>query len=122
VTQADRAGRVPRVEQAGQALVVTGAVDAESAVSLRQQGEALIRSSKGSVSVDLERLETAHSVVLSVLLCWKRLAESAGVTLSFHGVSDRLFSLAALSHLDDQLPGFGRTTTHAAQVSVSPPL
>lgn len=122
MTQTDRAGRAPQVEQSGQVLVVTGAVDAESAMALRQQGEALIRLLKGSVSVDLECLETAHSVVLSVLLCWKRLADSADVTLSFHGVSDRLFSLAALSHLDDQLPGFGRTTTPAAQVSISPPL
>lgn len=119
--QASRAG-MPRVEQAGQVIAVTGVVDLDSAIALREQGEALIRSASGTVSVDLERLETAHSVVLSVLLCWKRLADSVDVTLSFQGVGGRLFSLAALSHLDDQLPGFVGAQEPAAQVSVSPQL
>ena len=120
MTKSGRAGMAPRVERSGQTLVVSGAVDADSAVTLRQQGEALIRASSGAVTVNLEHLETAHSVVLSVLLCWKRLAARCGISLSFYGEGGRLFSLAALSHLDDQLPGFGKADKPAAEVSVSP--
>jgi phospholipid transport system transporter-binding protein len=98
----------PRVEMTNDILVVTGDVDAESVVTLRSKGEAVIRSAAVDLTVDLEGLETAHSVVLSMLLCWQRLAASLGVDLTYRGVSERLLSLAALSHLDDHLPGFTR--------------
>jgi len=51
--------------------------------------------------------------VLSMLLCWQRLAHQTGITLSFRGVSSRLASLAALSNLDDQLTGFRPETSQA---------
>lgn len=98
----------PRVERTNDILAVAGEVDAESVVALRSKGEAVIRSAAVNLTVDLEGLETAHSVVLSMLLCWQRLAVSEGVVLTYQGVSERLLSLAALSHLDDQLPGFAR--------------
>ncbi|MCK2150110.1 STAS domain-containing protein [Marinobacter alexandrii] len=98
----------PRVEMTNDILVVTGDVDAESVVALRSKGEAVIRSAAVDLTVDLEGLETAHSVVLSMLLCWQRLAASLSVDLTYRGVSERLLSLAALSHLDDHLPGFTR--------------
>ncbi|AHI29106.1 NTP binding protein [Marinobacter similis] len=102
------ASKEPRVERTSDILVVTGEVDAESVVALRSEGEAVIRAAAVNLTVDLEGLETAHSVVLSMLLCWQRLAASQGVSLTYQGVSERLLSLAALSHLDDQLPGFSR--------------
>src|SRR5690554_7911588 len=55
---------------------------------------------------DLSGLATAHSVVLSMLLCWHRLALEKQQSLTFQGASDRLLSLAALSNLEDQIPGF----------------
>lgn len=97
---------VPRVELSGHTLSVSGVVDAQSVLSLRSQGEKLIQSVKAPVEADLAGLETANSVVLSMLLCWQRIAEHSGSTLSFKNASDRLASLAALSNLDEQLPGF----------------
>ena len=54
------------------ALVVTGQVDADSVLALRARGEQLIRQAEADLVVDLSGLETAHSVVLSMLLCWRR--------------------------------------------------
>jgi phospholipid transport system transporter-binding protein len=102
----------PQVRLADGVLMVTGAVSAETVVALRGQGEALIRAAAGNLVVDLDGLATAHSVVLSMLLCWQRLARQVGICLSFRGVSGRLASLASLSHLDDQLAGFGPESAH----------
>lgn len=88
------------------ALVLTGEVDPATVLSLRKQGEALIASASGPLTVDLGGLANAHSVVLSLLLCWQRCAQLRGLALSFRGVSDKLASLAALSNLDSELPGF----------------
>ncbi|WP_273204805.1 STAS domain-containing protein [Marinobacter subterrani] len=96
------------------ALVVTGGVDAGTIVDLRSQGEKLITAASGNLVVDLGGFATAHSVVLSMLLCWQRLAHQTGISLSFRGVSGRLASLAALSNLDDQLAGFGAESVHPA--------
>lgn len=96
----------PRVEIIDSALTVSGDVDTESVLALRRKGEQLIKTVNQDLVVDLGSLRTAHSVVLSMLLCWQRLANARGVALSYRGVSDRLASLAALSNLDDQLSGF----------------
>lgn len=87
-------------------LAVSGSVDPLTVVALRKEGEALILASKADLVVDLTDMSSAHSVVLSLLLCWQRLARGRSQTLHFTGVSERLGSLAALSGLDEQLPGF----------------
>lgn len=104
---------VPRVQLSDEALIVSGEVTPDTVVSLRNEGEKLIRSVSGDLVIDLDGLVTAHSVVLSMLLCWQRLAHQTGITLSFRGVSSRLASLAALSNLDDQLTGFRPETSRA---------
>ncbi|MBW0146873.1 STAS domain-containing protein [Marinobacter arenosus] len=96
----------PRVEMIDSVLTVSGEVDADSVVALRQQGEKLLQTVSVDLVVDLGSLQTAHSVVLSLLLCWQRLANQRGISLSYRGVSERLASLAALSNLDEQLAGF----------------
>lgn len=87
-------------------LTVSGEIDPLTVVALRKQGESLILGSKADLVVDLSSMKTAHSVVLSLLLCWQRMAHGRSQALHFTGVSERLGSLAALSGLDDQLPGF----------------
>ncbi|NWO06144.1 MAG: STAS domain-containing protein [Alteromonadaceae bacterium] len=96
----------PRVALEGQTLAVSGEVDADSVIALRKAGERLISQATGPLTVDLSALATAHSAVLSMLLCWQRLAIQRSLQLAFRGGSERLVSLAALSNLDDQIPGF----------------
>lgn len=96
-------------------LVVTGVIDPDNVIALRAEGERLIRQSQPAaaadgqdpvVSVRLENLDTASSVVLSLLLNWQRVALSQHRQLVFSGVSERLRSLAALSGLNRHLSGF----------------
>jgi len=89
----------------GNCISVAGKVDADTVLVLREQGERLIAEAGKPLTVDLSGLETAHSVVLSMLLCWHRLALEKECPLNFTGASDRLLSLAALSNLDAQIPG-----------------
>ncbi|WP_303290650.1 lipid asymmetry maintenance protein MlaB [Marinobacter sp. SS5-14b] len=98
----------PTATLEGGSLRVTGDVDAVTVMPLRKQGEKLINEAKASLTVDLSGLAAANSVVLSMLMCWQRLALSQQQALSFEGASDRLRSLAALSNLEHQLPGFAR--------------
>jgi phospholipid transport system transporter-binding protein len=97
---------VAQVQLNENVLVVSGTVDAQTVAALRAQGEKLISTADKALVVDLENLKTAHSVVLSMLLCWQRLAFQRKISLSYRAVSDRLASLAALSNLGDQLSGF----------------
>ncbi len=96
----------PTVTLTGPTLAVTGEVDADSVIALRAEGERLIRQATGPLTVDLSELAAAHSVVLSMLLCWQRLAQQLPCPLTFRGANKRLISLAALSNLEDQIPGF----------------
>lgn len=96
----------PAVTLDGDTLSVSGAIDPLTVVAIRREGEKWILASKADLKVDLSAMGTAHSVVLSLLLCWHRLAGARSQALRFTGVSERLNSLAALSGLDRQLPGF----------------
>ncbi|MFV8570472.1 STAS domain-containing protein [Marinobacter sp. SBS5] len=96
----------PVVSLEGSVLSVAGEVNANTVIELRKQGEKLISGAQGPLTVDLAKLATAHSVVLSMLMCWQRLGQTKQVVLSFEGASDRLQSLAALSNLEAHLPGF----------------
>lgn len=93
----------PSVQLEAGVLSVSGAIDAHNVAPLRAEGERLIAATSEGVVVDLAGLATTHSVILSMLLCWARLAEKQGVSLSFIGAPDRLVSLAALSNLADWL-------------------
>ena len=100
-----------RATLAGNTLTVSGAIDPLNVLAVRKEGEALIASAAGNLTVDLSAMGSAHSVVLSLLLCWQRHAAARGHALVFTGVRDRLVSLASLSNLDDQLPGFHDKTS-----------
>lgn len=94
---------VPRAQLEADVLCVSGAIDAHNVAPVRAEGERQIKTASGNLVVDLGGLSTTHSVILSMLLCWSRLAEKHGVLLSFTGAPDRLVSLAALSNLEDWL-------------------
>ncbi|MDX1633851.1 MAG: STAS domain-containing protein [Marinobacter sp.] len=85
-------------------LTLAGEVTADSALALRADGEARIRAARSTgqteLVMDLAGLATASSIVLSLLLCWQRLARSEGLALTFIGTGERLRSLAGLSSLE----------------------
>lgn len=95
--------QAPQVQLEAGVLSVSGAIDAHNVAPVRAEGERLIAASSSALDVNLEGLCTAHSVILSMLFCWSRLAEKQGVSLVFTGAPERLVALAALSNLEDWL-------------------
>lgn len=94
-----------RLEWVSNRLRVTGDISPGNVCEIRNEGERLIAEKNQDVVVDLSGLGAAHSVVLSLLLCWLRLARSRNQSLSLEGAGDRLRSLARLSGLNQHLPG-----------------
>ena len=95
-----------RLEWLSDRLRVTGDISPGNVCEIRNEGERLIaEKNQDVVVVDLSGLGAAHSVVLSLLLCWLRLARSRNQSLSLEGAGDRLRSLARLSGLNQHLPG-----------------
>jgi phospholipid transport system transporter-binding protein len=80
-----------------------GEVLPSDAVAIRQQGEAWLASSPTTIVVDLAGLSRATSVVLSILLCWMRAAETAGKALSIEGWPPALEDIARVSGIDTVL-------------------
>jgi phospholipid transport system transporter-binding protein len=98
---------VPRLTLTGNRLSVSGDISPDNVGPIRAEGERLIAEQAGgeAIVVDLSGLGVAHSIVLSLLLCWMRLAASENRALCLEGVGERLRSLATLSGLDEYLPG-----------------
>lgn len=97
----------PAVVLSGDRMLLSGRVVPDTVLQVRADGERLIKK-QGSplvMVIDLSGVEAAHSVVLSLLLCWVRQAHECQVGLRIEGGDDRLWSLATLSGLDQYLPG-----------------
>lgn len=96
----------PKLEFNDHTLTVDGEADAMAAADLRQRGEVLLAGAKSDITVDLTKLTSASSSLLSVLLCWQRFAGERSLNLRFDHPGERLLALAALANLNDALPGF----------------
>lgn len=99
----------PRLTLTGNRISITGDIRPDNVVAIRAEGEQLIAGHKQGLVIDLSGLGAAHSVVLSLLLCWLRLAGSRGQALHLEGMGEQLRSLAALSGLDRHLPEQSRS-------------
>ena len=101
---------VARVTLDQRCLRVSGDIDSDNVMAVREDGERLIRDVPGGdgavLTVDLSDLGVAHSIVLSLLLCWLRAAQSRQIAVRMVGANGRLLSLAELSGLSQHLPGF----------------
>ena len=99
----------PRLTLTENRLNVTGDISPANVVAVRNEGERLIAGQTQDLVIDLSGLGAAHSVVLSLLLCWLRLAGLRSQSLHLQGMGDRLRSLAALSGLEEYLPEQSRS-------------
>lgn len=89
-------------------IQVAGEIDVNSVLQARREGEALMRNMDGAENdlciVDLNNLGQAHSVIISMLLCWMRLAEQLNLELAIINTPAKLVELARVSSLDLILP------------------
>ncbi len=85
-------------------LQVSGDLEFENVVQLKQQGESLLSTISGNCEIDLSKVGQAGSAALSLLLSWLRFAESRNVRLDFLHVPENLLGVAQVSELDSVLP------------------
>ncbi|PCI41604.1 MAG: NTP-binding protein [Moraxellaceae bacterium] len=88
-----------------QTIAVVGDIDVHSVLLARREGEALLCEMEKACEVDLIDLGQAGSVVMSMLLCWMRLANAKSVELSIVNAPQRFSELCRASGLDRVLFG-----------------
>ncbi|MGM0569674.1 lipid asymmetry maintenance protein MlaB [Marinobacter sp.] len=95
------------VRVAGERLELAGQVTADNVVDLRRQGEDWLSRQPGQVAVtiDLTSVSTASSLLLSLLLCWRRAAEGRSQSLTYEGASPDLLELSRLNGVASWLTG-----------------
>ncbi len=92
------------VRRASGELSLSGRMDHDAAVDAREQGERLLAEDPGPWRINLRGLESAHSGVLSLLLCFLRAADRHQRSITFVEMPDRLYDMARMSGLDQLLP------------------
>ncbi|BES70743.1 hypothetical protein RE428_17610 [Marinobacter nanhaiticus D15-8W] len=81
-------------------LKLSGTVLEPDVRAVRKEGERLLGEwGSGECTVDVAGLNNASSVVLSLMLCWKREAIRRNIELRFEGANERLRDLAEMSHV-----------------------
>ena len=92
-----------QMDDAGE-LRLSGVLDYRTGPQLREQGQALIKSSKAAALViDCSAVEKSSSVGLSLLLCFMRDAQAAGKALSIRGMPEDMREIAQVSELTELL-------------------
>lgn len=99
----DRASAL--VEKGGDdCLKLSGTLLEPEVRAVRKEGERLLGELRGGeCTVDVAGLENASSIVLSLMLCWKREAVRRNIDLRFEGANERLRDLAEMSHVSGYL-------------------
>jgi len=85
-------------------LSLSGQMDHDTVVRARELGERLLAEEQGPWRINLGGLESAHSGVLSLLLCFLRAADRHQQSITFVEMPDRLYDMARMSGLDQLLP------------------
>ena len=92
-----------RMNETGE-LLLSGVLNYRTGPGLREQGQALIKSSKAAALViDCSAVEKSSSVGLSLLLCFMRDAQAAGKALSIRGMPEDMREIAQVSELTELL-------------------
>jgi|GEM_PF-4825712 len=101
------AGRVSDlIEENDDGFTLTATPTGAQVLGVRSAGEKLIARSQGSVTISLKGATRPDSQLLSLLLCWLRVAMTRGTTLHFSHLSPELQAMAQLSGLQRLHPSF----------------
>ncbi|MDF1653696.1 MAG: STAS domain-containing protein [Coxiellaceae bacterium] len=80
------------------------AVSYDTVMDVRQEVAKQIKVAKAPFDIDFAELSDYDSSMLTLMLCWLRLARQQGVTCRFVNVSDELINMARVYGLDKLLP------------------
>lgn len=90
-------------QEAGQ-LYLVGHVNFQNAARWRQKGDALLSNQTSpTVAINFSRIGDADTSVLSLMLCWLRLATSLGIKLVYVDVPDHVLRISDLYGIKEML-------------------
>jgi phospholipid transport system transporter-binding protein len=92
-------------EMAPGRYALSGELGFASAPALWPQGERLFRTAGSVVELDLAGVVRADSAGLALLVTWQACAQSAGCTLRYTSVPERLLAIARISDADSLVAG-----------------
>jgi len=92
------------VRQSDQYLRVSGRIDFDNALDLKQQGERLISKAADHLQIDFSEVSKAGSAALTLLFSWVRYAANLRKTVEFSNLPDDLLGVARVSGVDQILP------------------
>ena len=98
------AGVMEIIQKSPVVVALSGDCSFSEAIALRAKGEYVIAGLSGKCIVDLSDVSCAHSVLISVMLCWLRYARFHEIDLAFSGISPRLHALMAVNNLLSIIP------------------
>jgi phospholipid transport system transporter-binding protein len=85
-------------------IELSGHVHAEDITEILEKGEVFFSNVSQSILLDLEGLESANSIILSLLLSWLRLAKRKHLDIKIMNMSNQLHAMARVSGLESFLP------------------
>ncbi len=85
-------------------------VSYDTVMAVRERIAQQIRLAKSSFDIDFDGLIDYDSSMLTLMLCWIRLAKQQGVNCRFTNVSNELIGMARVYGLDKLLPMVERGT------------
>ena len=92
------------IEQEG-AVFLLGAINFDNVTLWRALGERMIVEKKQAIMVfNFSKIAQADVSVLSLMMCWLRLAASLGIKLSYLDVPDHVVSISELYGVKGFLP------------------
>ncbi len=97
--QANSPQAVQLIEQAPGCWLVSGDINFESVIELRQLGIDAIGQSNPVCQFDFTGVGSVNTMALSLILCWSRAAKRAGVELQLSHIPSELRAIAELSDL-----------------------
>lgn len=85
-------------------LHLGGVVHFDNAEKVCADGVKLLKQAGKTVVIDVQKLESSHSVVVAILVSWTRIARAAQQTLHIAYMPDKLRAIIGVSGLTDALP------------------
>ena len=85
-------------------LFLVGTMTLDNAIVWRALGEKVIAKTQLTVKINFSKLGQTDMSVLSVMMCWLRLANSLGIKLLYLDVPNHVLSVSGLYGIREFLP------------------
>ena len=85
-------------------LLFGGVVHFDNAAKVCDDGLKLLKTAPKAITIDMQQLQSSHSVVVAILVSWTRAASKSQQRLSFANMPEKLRAMISVSGLTEALP------------------